>query len=143
MGARDEIVKINIRVKTVVEKYYTYTFTGDDNGDFSQYVYINDVEPSENHFGPFEELDYLKARAYPIEGTIKIDSPGRSVTMMMIEPGENVLAIRNNDYSSLLKDHQLFQNYPNPFYPLTTIAFTLPKKGRLKLKIYDLLRKKS
>ncbi len=31
----------------------------------------------------------------------------------------------------------LSQNYPNPFNPATTIAFTLPQKGRATLKIYN------
>ncbi len=32
----------------------------------------------------------------------------------------------------------LEQNYPNPFNPQTTIPFTLPGSGNLKLEIYDL-----
>ena len=142
MGTADQIVKINISNKTVGEKYYTYTFTGgSDNGDFSQYVYINDEEPSENHFGPYEELDYLKARAYPIEDAIKIESPGRSVTMMMVEDGDNVLAINEESTSNLIKDFELFQNYPNPFNPSTYISYQLPSGIFVTIKVYDILGK--
>lgn len=83
-------------------------------------------------------MDYLKARAYPIENAIKLESPGRSVTMM-IEPGENVLAINNTDCSSLLQDHQLYQNYPKPFNPSTTIKYSIDKKTEVNLKIYKVL----
>jgi hypothetical protein len=31
------------------------------------------------------------------------------------------------------------QNYPNPFNPTTRIEFALPKRGRTKIVLYDLL----
>ena len=33
----------------------------------------------------------------------------------------------------------MFENYPNPFNPSTTIRFELPKPGDITLKIYTLL----
>ncbi len=37
------------------------------------------------------------------------------------------------------KEFSLLQNYPNPFNPTTTVAYTLPRAGRVRLVVYDAL----
>jgi hypothetical protein len=39
--------------------------------------------------------------------------------------------------NNLPKSYQLFQNFPNPFNPYTTIEFALPSKSRVRLSVYD------
>jgi hypothetical protein len=43
---------------------------------------------------------------------------------------------------SLPTDFRLEQNYPNPFNPATTIEFSLPKRGHVKIEIFNLLGQK-
>jgi hypothetical protein len=37
------------------------------------------------------------------------------------------------------KKFQLYQNFPNPFNPTTTIQFALPKKAKVLMTLYDIL----
>lgn len=41
--------------------------------------------------------------------------------------------------SLLPKEFGLDQSYPNPFNPVTTINFQVPKSGRVTIKIFDML----
>ncbi len=52
-------------------------------------------------------------------------------------PGITEVAEENN----LPNDYMLYNNYPNPFNPSTTISYRIPQKGRVVLKVYDILGK--
>ena len=36
-------------------------------------------------------------------------------------------------------DSKLYQSYPNPFNPSTTVTYDVPKEGLVSLKVYDAL----
>ena len=40
-----------------------------------------------------------------------------------------------------VKGYDLSQNFPNPFNPVTTISYVLPKSGLVTLKVFDILGK--
>ncbi len=45
------------------------------------------------------------------------------------------------DYDISKFDYKLYQNFPNPFNPVTTIRFEIPKQQKIKLSIFDILGK--
>ncbi|NCS80319.1 MAG: T9SS type A sorting domain-containing protein [Ignavibacteria bacterium] len=52
---------------------------------------------------------------------------------------QNETAVSNDN--EVIKEYALFNNYPNPFNPVTTITYQLPKDGVVTLKIFDMLGK--
>ncbi len=50
-----------------------------------------------------------------------------------------ITSVENQSEVLLPKAHQLYQNYPNPFNPETTITLALPRAGRVKIQLYNLL----
>ncbi|HEX3072115.1 MAG TPA: T9SS type A sorting domain-containing protein [Ignavibacteriales bacterium] len=54
-------------------------------------------------------------------------------TIMINDPS---ISIDEEDYA--VSEYALEQNYPNPFNPATTIKFSLPEAGNVKLSVYDI-----
>ena len=136
----EQVISINPDSIGIGSKYYIYSFTGGtDNGDFSQNVYINGYGPDLDQWGPYYELSDIPADSYPIEDEIKFTSPGRSVQMIMIEGGNNYVAVNDKAASKEIYSFKLYQNYPNPFNPSTHISYQLQESVFVKLRVYDIL----
>ncbi|MCX6133400.1 MAG: DUF1501 domain-containing protein [Ignavibacteriales bacterium] len=49
------------------------------------------------------------------------------------------VAVSVEEASNLPSEYRLYENYPNPFNPTTTIAYDLPGDSNVVLKVYDML----
>lgn len=70
-------------------------------------------------------------------GTVNYKSEGRIKDKSF---GDNAKEEGNSQIDNTMK-YQLFENYPNPFNPSTTIKFQIPKDENVSLKIYNMLGK--
>jgi hypothetical protein len=63
---------------------------------------------------------------------------GETYTYRVIARGRGTLkAIQSKDIEIPARDFALDANMPNPFNPETTLRFTLPRSGRVRLSIHD------
>ncbi|MGD8778006.1 MAG: T9SS type A sorting domain-containing protein [Ignavibacteria bacterium] len=65
---------------------------------------------------------------------------GETVDIGAFETGTpTVTGIDSDESEALPNDYTLSQNYPNPFNPSTSISFSTPKAGMVKLQVFNIL----
>jgi hypothetical protein len=128
-GSAKQIVSLNLKNKGTGERYYYYTLTGGtDNGDFSLKVFVNEKGPAISAGGP-SDYETLSARSSPVAGQIKISSPARSVTYILVDQGDDFVTGLEPGASPG------FTIYPNPAPNKFTIHVSSP--GTTKVEIFD------
>lgn len=79
--------------------------------------------------------------AAPESGMIRdyiFETTGRYEETLNSEGGDSPMLLRNNNVPY---ENKLFNNYPNPFNPLTKIKFSIKSNRWVKISIYDVLGK--
>jgi|GEM_PF-3105310 len=85
-------------------------------------------------------IDVTNNTAYP-ESTTQIELKTSGSYRFYLVAGKPDFVNQKSDEleANLPKQFALYQNYPNPFNATTRIRFDVPRSGRVKLVVYDLL----
>ena len=125
-----------------------YTFA--DPGQFFDFYLIKTDENGNllwdrTYGGVWQEMAYdIKETedGYVVAGYTQSYGNG-GFEMYLVKTDKNGLVSINDDNgSNLISEFTLFQNFPNPFNPSTTINFIIPNKAYTTLRIYDVLGRK-
>jgi len=131
-------------------------------------VYLNGVELARRNMPSGDITPETPAKS-DIEGSSEYDFYSRLYSIDNLAAGTNVIAVEvhqssadspdlsfdlglevtpdesttvQDDQQNLPQDFALFEPYPNPFNPSTTIRYHLPKAGMVKLDVYNALGRK-
>ena len=82
------------------------------------------------------EISYDRSMVIDQSGTIQYSSGSVSLTSIQ-QTIDNLLATDLNNDDSHQYSFHLYNNYPNPFNPETTIQFTIDQTQKINLNIFD------
>ncbi|MEZ4699278.1 MAG: DUF4397 domain-containing protein [Rhodothermales bacterium] len=125
-----------------LENVTPFALFGDLSGD-----YLNGAFPVGSHTLVATPYDARRAQGSAGEALsvafVVIDTAGKMAGVAGLsghsEEAFDEVALAEEDGASVPTAFVLEANYPNPFNPVTTIAFTTPEAGPVRLAVYDLL----
>ena len=116
-GTTQQTVDVDMGTFGFGERYYYYTLTGGtDNGDFSLKVNVNGLPATYASGGPIN-FATIKARGTAIGTGVRLTVPGRSVSYVMVENGNNVITGVSDEETASVRV------FPNPARSGFTVTF--------------------
>ena len=101
---------------------------------------VNPVEVAYYDTYPAEGYGFLGCwSVYPFFASGKIIASDMQSGLFVLQLDLHPTNINKEETSFFPKTAHLAQNYPNPFNPSTTIAFSLPTRQKVELKIYNMM----
>ncbi|MFV1980232.1 MAG: CARDB domain-containing protein, partial [Rhodothermia bacterium] len=71
--------------------------------------------------------------------TLARDNAGNNEPMKSSAEAVTVVSTEGDEPAGIPKEFALYQNFPNPFNPSTTIPFDLPENGNVEIVVYDIM----
>ena len=94
-------------------------------------IQVPDTSFGISYFGYIDFLNKSNGWSYNNENGIHTISGGDTIFYTKVE----------NNHFNILNNFLLYQNYPNPFNPITKINYYINIKGKVQLKVYNIIGK--
>ena len=112
---------------------YRHKETG---GSFSEWTDIPDSTLGSANAGSYTITGLTNGSTYTFElRAVNMHGGGRSASVTVTLPSGPT----STESEELPSEVALLGNYPNPFNPETTIGYALPRAGKVRLVVYDML----
>ena len=144
----DEIDRINSikeqnNGRIVAVGYATNSNTSEDFA-ISRYLSTGVLD---NTFGIDGKIITPLDSSFDVAESVEIQSDGKIIVggrtlfngLIVRYQNQSPDAVEDNKSSSQKEEYYLFNNYPNPFNPSTTIKYSIPYTSLVTLKVYDML----
>jgi hypothetical protein len=109
-------------------------------GEKYQYIYVNGINLAYFHFPPtsvWSTIEYGLIDLNAGKNTIAIVKSWGWMDVDFIEiEGEGITAVEKSS-GLILIDHQLYDNYPNPFNAATIIHYSIARAGFVSIDVYN------
>lgn len=108
-----------------------------------QPAFTHDWNPADSLIPPGDSLaltvSFAPTDTVACCDTLWVDNNDSLCSIQLLGKGVISLGIGEDNSSHMPKEYALREAYPNPFNPVTTIGFDLPKESKVVLKIHNIL----
>ncbi|KPL18118.1 MAG: hypothetical protein AMJ92_09540 [candidate division Zixibacteria bacterium SM23_81] len=108
-----------------------------------QPAFTHDWSPADSLIPPGDSLaltvSFTPTDTVAYYDTLWVGNNDSLCSIQLLGRGVISVGINEDNSSDMPKEYALRQAYPNPFNPITTIEFDLPKKSNVLLKIHNIL----
>ena len=103
------------------------------NSRLSDMSFFGNLPNSDVRYGDYINMDVHNGHVIPVWTDDRAGGDNQEIYSAIVDFPTNVIQAQN----TTPEDYKIYQNFPNPFNPSTSIKFDIPKQSFVKVMVYD------